>query len=57
MIVKRALADADFGGDGIDADGANAAQIEQAVGGFEIRSFMSGFSDADIITQTCVIGP
>ena len=35
MIVERALADADFGGDGVDAHGANAAQIEQPVGGFE----------------------
>ena len=35
MVVERALADADFGRDGIDADGANALQIEQPVGGLE----------------------
>src|SRR5450631_228372 len=35
VVVERALGDADFGRDGIDADGADALQIEQPVGGFE----------------------
>ena len=35
VIVQRALADADFGGDGVDADSANAALIKQEVSGFE----------------------
>src|SRR6266576_4546982 len=42
MVVQRAFADAGFGGDGIDADGANAAQIEQAVGGFKNPLFHGG---------------
>ena len=35
MVVERALADAGFGGNGIDTDSANSLQIEQPVGGFE----------------------
>ena len=35
MVVERALADADLGRDGVDADGADALQIEQAVGGLQ----------------------
>ena len=43
MIVQRALGNPDLGGDGVDADGADAAQIEQAVGGFENPRFHGGF--------------
>ncbi len=35
MVIERALADADLGRDGVDADGANALQIEQLVGGLQ----------------------
>ncbi|WP_244486044.1 hypothetical protein [Bradyrhizobium viridifuturi] len=35
MIVERALADADLGRDGVDADRTNALQVEQFVGGLE----------------------
>src|SRR5882757_10044865 len=35
MVVERALADADFGRDGVDANRANPLQIEQPVRGFE----------------------
>ena len=35
MIVQRALADADFGRDGVDADRANSLQIEQPIRGFQ----------------------
>src|SRR5207249_3172466 len=35
VVVERALGDADLGRDGIDADSANALQIEQLVGGLE----------------------
>ena len=35
MVVERALADADLGGDGVNADGADALQVEQPVGRLE----------------------
>ena len=35
VIVERALGDADFGGDGVDAGGANAGAVEQPFGGVE----------------------
>ena len=43
MIIERAFGDADFGGDGIDANGAYALEIEQPVGGFENPLFHAGF--------------
>ena len=43
MIVERALADADFGRDGVDADRANSLQIEQPVCGFENPVLHVGF--------------
>jgi len=43
MIVERALADADFGRDGVDADRANSLQIEQPVRGFEDAVLHVGF--------------
>ena len=57
MIVQRALADADRGGDGIDPDRTDALQIEQPVGGFENPLFMAGFWGRDIFAQTCVAVP
>ena len=35
VVVERALADADLGGDRVDPDGANALAVEQPVGGLE----------------------
>ena len=56
MVVERALADADFGGDGIDADGANALQIEQAgPRSRRIRSFMVGLSDRQALLHRPVL--
>ena len=43
MIVERALADADFGRDGVDADRANSLQIEQPIRGFENPVLHVGF--------------
>jgi hypothetical protein len=43
VIVQRALADADLGGDGVDADSAYAALIEQEVGGLENPRFHGRF--------------
>ncbi len=43
MIVERALADADLGGDGVDANRADALQIEQAVRGFQNPLFHGRF--------------
>jgi hypothetical protein len=35
VIIERALADSDLGRDGVDADGADAVQIKQPVGGLQ----------------------
>ena len=43
MIVQRAFADADFGGDGVDAHSPDAARIEQLVGGFQDPLFHGWF--------------
>ena len=45
MIIERALADADLGGNGVDADGANPLLIEQPVGGLQNPLFHRRLSD------------
>jgi len=54
VVVERALADADFGRDGIDAVGANALQIEQPVRGFEDALLHGGlFGIGHFYTDLC----
>jgi len=43
VIVERALADSDCGRDGVDADRADAVEIEQPVGGLQDPLFHVGF--------------
>ena len=55
MVIERALADADFGGDGVDADGADALQVEQPVGGLQDPLFHVEFFGCEHITPICLL--